>query len=832
MSNQLIGVARLSIFKQAITLVGYLAIACGKNPVYAQIIPDNTLGNEGSVVSPDVEIKGEPGDRIDGGAVRGANLFHSFQQFNIGDGQRVYFANPTGIDNILSRVTGNNVSNILGTLGVNGSANLFLINPNGIIFGKNASLDVGGSFLGSSADSLLFPEGEFSATNMQKPLLTINAPIGLNFRDNPGDIVNSAKDPNLIDPDSGFPLGLKVESGKNIFLVGGNVSLEGGKLTAPAGRVNVGGLSTAGQVKFNENGSLSFPDQVAREDVSLSDKAVVNVAGTRGGNIFITADNIQINGNSGLLGGTYADGQLDSQSGDINLNATGVINLDTGSIDNGVQIGNAGNISIATGSLNMSNGALIATSTIGKGNAGNVKINANEIISVDGDKNGIFSSILSQVEKTGKGNSGGIDITTKNLSVTNGGSVSVSTFGEGNAGNVKINANETISVDGVKDGFLSTIVSRVNENGKGNAGGIDITTKNLSVTNGGQISASTFGEGNAGNVKINANKTIFVDGVKDDFLSTIASRVNDNGKGNAGGLDITTKNLSVTNGGFIDASTFGNGNVGNIKIKATSLNLDRGLIQSANEPLTHIQSSDEKIIPGGNINLNIKDLLHMRNQSLISAKASNNANGGNIIINAPNGFIVAFPNENSDITANALEGRGGNINIKTQGIFGIEPRDRLTPLNDITASSDFGISGVVNINTPDFDPSREQVELPSEVINIAGLINQNLCTVGEGSEFILTGRGGLPNSPKDLLNAEPSWEDWRITSEQIGSLPIDYTRSNLSKNVNNKPKKIVEAQGWKIAPNGKIILTAEPFGVTPENLRSRPLNCQTLREKP
>ncbi len=123
-------------------------------PVQAQIIPDSTLGTEASQLNQNQIIKDAPGDKIDGGATRGINLFHSFSEFNIQNGQRVYFANPTGVENILTRVTGRNGSNIFGTLGVAGAANLFLINPNGILFGQNASLDVQGSFVGKTANGV------------------------------------------------------------------------------------------------------------------------------------------------------------------------------------------------------------------------------------------------------------------------------------------------------------------------------------------------------------------------------------------------------------------------------------------------------------------------------------------------------------------------------------------------------------------------------------------------------------------------------------------------------------------------------------------------------
>src|ERR671933_204580 len=168
----------------AIASTGMLGVLTfSENPAVAQITPDATLGTESSVVTPNINIRGLPGDRIDGGAVRGANLFHSFQEFNVGDGQRVYFANPTGIENILSRITGNNLSNILGTLGVDGGANLFLLNPNGIIFGPNAKLDIAGSFVASTANSVVFENGyQFSAKNPEAPpLLTVNVPLGVQY---------------------------------------------------------------------------------------------------------------------------------------------------------------------------------------------------------------------------------------------------------------------------------------------------------------------------------------------------------------------------------------------------------------------------------------------------------------------------------------------------------------------------------------------------------------------------------------------------------------------------------------------------------------------------
>jgi filamentous hemagglutinin family protein len=154
------------LFLSAIVL-GASLISGDRTLAQSRIAPDETLGYQNSRVTPNVEIKGTPSEQIDGGARRGGNLFHSFREFNVNEGRGAYFTNPAGVENIFSRVTGGNPSEILGKLGViGGDANLFFINPNGIIFGANASLDVGGSFLATTADGIGFGEtGQYQNDN-------------------------------------------------------------------------------------------------------------------------------------------------------------------------------------------------------------------------------------------------------------------------------------------------------------------------------------------------------------------------------------------------------------------------------------------------------------------------------------------------------------------------------------------------------------------------------------------------------------------------------------------------------------------------------------------
>ena len=208
----------------------------------AQITPDGTTSTTVNQAGNDFTI--EQGSRV------GDNLFHSFNEFSVPTLGSASFNNASDIANIFSRVTGSNISTIDGLLSANGAADLFLINPNGIIFGPNARLNIGGSFFASTADSLLFEDNvAFSASNpAATPLLTVSVPIGANFRDNPRGIVNQARGN-----------GLEVAPGQNLTLLGGNINFEVGNATARGGSIVLGGLSKAGTVTFNDDGILNFP---------------------------------------------------------------------------------------------------------------------------------------------------------------------------------------------------------------------------------------------------------------------------------------------------------------------------------------------------------------------------------------------------------------------------------------------------------------------------------------------------------------------------------------------------------------------------------------------
>ncbi|MFM2314507.1 MAG: hypothetical protein RLZZ04_3783, partial [Cyanobacteriota bacterium] len=288
----------------SLTVSGILIFS--HNQVSAQVTPDNTLGDESSVVN----TRDANSESIDGGAVRGQNLFHSFQEFNVGEDRGVYFTNPDAITNIFSRVTGDNVSNILGTLGVDGAANLYLINPNGIVFGEGASLDVQGSFTATTADGIEFGEqGFFSVSDPESPkLLTINPSAYLFNQVAPGAIANSSQASADFNPDTSFDdgfFGLRVPDGQNLLLLGGDLNFDGGGLVASGGRIDLGAIAGEGVVGLNANGSLNIPDSLSRGDVSLTNGAGFLVAGDGGGDIAIAATDIRIDSASNITAGIY-----------------------------------------------------------------------------------------------------------------------------------------------------------------------------------------------------------------------------------------------------------------------------------------------------------------------------------------------------------------------------------------------------------------------------------------------------------------------------------------------------------------------------------------------
>lgn len=869
-------------------------------PSNAEIVPDATLPVNTRV------IVNDSNNFIQGGTQAGSNLFHSFREFSLLRGETAFFNNSTDIQNIFTRVTGGSISNIDGAIKANGTANLFLLNPHGIIFGPNASLNIGGSFVATTASAVQFGNGrDFSAnvSGQNTPLLIVSVPLGLQYGLNPGNIVNRSTD------------GLQVRSGNSLILAGGDVRLDGGKILAPGGRVElaaVAGGETVGLNAFGNNVSLNVPAQIAKVDVSLTNSADVNVRAGGGGNIAVNAHNLNMTEGSKLRAGIAEGlGAPDALAGNIDINAAGAISFDgvdnidipsgTYNLVRGEGVGQGGDINITAESLSLTNGALIKASTFGDGNAGNVNLRIRNSISFDGGNGENSSGVYTRVEDyQAVGNAGNIQIVTGSLSVTNGAVITASTQGRGNGGNVEIYVRNDTVLDGLgplqeitlPSGPLqfqqsSGLYSSVRRTGVGEGGNIRVTTRSLSVTNGALIIARTEGQGRAGNITVNAADFVTVDGVgSDNSSSALLAPTEPGARGRGGDITVNTNIFRVSNGAVVNSQTLNEYDGGNITINANIFeaagggqaiattrssgqagNLtvnaadkiviygsDRNFSDRASLFNTNIVGNNEgaasglfastgKDSTGGGGNLNVKtgqlmirdgakvtvsadgqgsagnsriaaDSIHlnngtiaattqagnfgnitlqtgnlqMRHNSQITTNASGTATGGNINIEA--GTVAAL--ENSDIRANAIRGRGGNIIINTQGIF-------RSFNSDIDASSELGINGNVELRTPDIDPVQGlNLPITPGVPPQPTPACQN--SGPRASRFVITGRGGWPPTPRERV-------------------------SRGSENNDVEAEPLVEAQGWIINPKGEVELVANAPVVVPYSPGAVPPIC-------
>ncbi|MEI1373196.1 filamentous hemagglutinin N-terminal domain-containing protein [Nostoc sp. UHCC 0926] len=753
----------------------------------AQIQKDGTLGSESSIITPKL-IDGQPTDQIDGGAVRGTNLFHSFEQFSVSAGRTAHFNNAIDIQNIISRVTGNSISNIDGILKANGTANLFLINPNGIVFGPNASLNIGGSFVASTASNLNFADGtKFSATSPQTtPLLTLSVPIGLQFGATAAPIRNQSQaKPDGATNNFGQGVGLQVQQGKTLALIGGDITLEGGNITGKQARIELGSVAGNSLVSLsptNQGWALGYEGVQNFQTIQLTAQngipSVVDASGEDGGNI-------QIQGASVELG-------LSAVLSTVSYNTA-----------------NSGNINITTKNLVVRDGAQLQ---------GQLTINASDSVELIGgtsipllpDGSDLISSGLFSATYSDK-NAGSITINTGKLRIEGGARISTSSEGiyryitnqltlanTGKAGNLTVNASESVELIGTSPNGsrLSGLFSGTE--GPGDGGNLTLTTGQLIIKDGAAITVSS-----------QARKNVIYIG-------------DPNNLGKAGDLNITARSILLDNKG-----------------KLTS-NSESG--------------------KGGNITLQVRDLLLMRRESKITTNAGTTGlggDGGNISIKAPNGFLVAAPLGNSDITANAFSGSGGKITITAKNIFGFVPRtgadvEKLgptgeknpnnLPTNDITAFSQQNpsLNGTVQINSPDADPSRGLVELPVNVVDASKQIVADCnsgAKIARGS-FIRTGRGGLIADPTQPLIADDAvLADWITLSPEsqnraggIQKRAVVQAQRNTeekSQKVNyvNEPTQIVEAQGWVIDANGNVVLVAQVPTATPHNSWLNTASC-------
>ncbi|HEY9649440.1 MAG TPA: filamentous hemagglutinin N-terminal domain-containing protein, partial [Coleofasciculaceae cyanobacterium] len=505
----------------------------------SQIIRDTTLVDSTTVTS-----NGST-STITGGTRAGSNLFHSFQEFSIPQGSEAFFNNDFDIQNIISRVTGGKTSTIDGILRANGTANLFLINPSGIIFGANAQLNIGGSFIATTADSLKFSDGsEFSATNpTAPPLLVVNVPIGLQFGSNPGTIINRSQANSLLPLPNPNQVGLEVLPGQTLGLIGGDVLLEGGNLRAFQGQIELGSVASSGFVSLTPTTTgLNFGYQGIETfgSIELSGTAAVNASGLGGGTIRVRGGDVSLTEGSKLVAETFGDmngGGIDIQANQFNVRSQAYVSTSTflGS-------GAGGSLTVTADDVNVEGTSPFTTSQqllTGTFNPLNLR-------------DGLFSL------SGGSGKAGDLTINAARLHLQNGANVLTTAFLNGDGGNLTLNISE---LGDFSDGSLLFTGSA----GAGDAGNIAITAKQLRLLEGTSISTTPgpTSSGRGGNLMLTAD-SVELRGTPAEATVPGGLFTTTLGTGDAGNLTIATNQLRVFNGTHISTSTAGSGRGGDL----------------------------------------------------------------------------------------------------------------------------------------------------------------------------------------------------------------------------------------------------------------------------
>jgi filamentous hemagglutinin family protein len=676
------------------------------------IVTDGTMGAIERLDGNYINIPQELGNTV------GGNLFHSFAEFNIAADQIVDFTGSDALQNVFSRVTGTEVTRIEGALTSSiANAAFYFINPNGIIFGENAQVNIPGAFHVSTADKIDFPAhgGVFYADSNPVSTLSSEAPAAFGFLD------SSSANNGLIQVN-----GTRIGAGarQTLDMVAGDIMIENNAIiTTPTGEMRLVALQGTGSVSLDKsaNGALSLPDATPTLTnsgrISLNN-SVINTTGGRASRI-------------GLWGGAVSltnsrAGAVNNEAIDVNSENGIDIHSSSLTVDHSVMasaasdIGKAGNIAIKTGALDIRNGGAITSSTIAEGNAGNVDVVA-DVVTIDNQGGARYvNGIVSRAEKGSSGQAGNVTVKAGTLNILNGGIISSSTFAQGGAGRISVTA-DTLSIDDTVNSPVDTgIVSRANEDSRGQTGDIIVTANDRLYL--------------AGSGLISIENRATVSAVDAALI-------------NPGFISITAANIAMTDNSNIISRSIGNIAAGKIGVNfARQLNMASSLIS------TRANTGD-----GGSITINGGEAIYLQDSGFKTTVSGEGSNGGDIFTTAD---VLAM--NTGIIQANAVSGSGGDISLNLKALI---PSGNTLLLggatlvwqpsefgfNLIQAASQTGVSGTVNVTAP-------QLNLSGIIANLGNpqfdtdIISQDYCGLGIGSSLTRTGAGGLkPKSTNQLL---------------------------------------------------------------------------------
>jgi len=586
-----------------------LLLLAGASPARAEVVFDGSLGGPAGpaqTLGADYRIPVSAGSVPEGGA----SVFHSFSAFGIETGRSATFFNdtPQAISHVISRVTGGSPSEIYGTLrSTIGAADLWLLNPAGVVFGPGARLDLPAGLHVSTAQSLRFADGaSFAATPQGSEVLTAAAPVAFGF-------LGPAAGNVVVQPDAGVAAG----GSNSVLLPHGTLELGGGSVDVAGSVVTGNGsllVSARDAIDVHDRGSLaanatvSFgPSGLVYDQARLSLSAErVNVIGPAS-----AAESPRMVG----LGVFRPDGGsgLEIHAGDLVVTGSALV-------ETVAAFGKAPPITIATRTLDtrgwresgsgedassvrdpFGGGTLRATSQE-RGAGGDIRIDASEWVrmgdrTADNQWAGVLTQAgsasepaatitirtpLLQLDHEGQisnrtlgtdplGRPGTIDLDVGELRLEDGARIEVDTATGGNRppGTIRVRASGSVTLIGrgpvsLDDLVAPTELSAVQRGGAGTGGAIEIEAARLVLRDGALLDGRSHP-----NVAGDASKLEIRVETLDSKRSFVVS--DSQGSGRAGNIDVEATAAAVVEAGALAARTYGSGNAGSLRVEAPSL---------------------------------------------------------------------------------------------------------------------------------------------------------------------------------------------------------------------------------------------------------------------
>jgi filamentous hemagglutinin family protein len=626
--------------------LGWLALVAALVPGAASaqhITIDGTLSPARTLAGPRYLIGANLGRQV------GGNLFESFGIFGLTAGERATFTGPASIANVIGRVTGGEPSSIDGAiLSKIAGANVYLINPWGVIFGTKGSVNVTGSFYASTANYLRAANGaRFQATHPGASTLTAAPPAAFGFL--------GAK-PAAITVD-----GSALTARGTIGLVGGAVSVrDGATIKAAGGTIDVLAAAGKGEAPVNPRaGAALTVSRFGRVNIAGGSSLEVGNASGRGhaGSVFVRSGSLAISAST-----IEADNYGAGRGGVIVLLADGRIALAGGTVlagNAGRGNGDAGDIIVKAGSLSIESGGVISAGTSGIGKGGFIAVDVAGLLTISGAA-GVVSGIGAQANSGSTGNAGDVFVRAGKLSIGANGEISAGTFGSGAGGDVLVDVAGLLTISGA-GADIDAQANSGNTFGSGHGGIVAVRAGALFLEDGAQISVSSFSAGTAGEVSVQVAGSLTIEQASGIFSNALAS----NGEG-AGRVTVVAGSLSIDGGGQISAGTWGTGKGGDISVEVS----DRLTINGAVGVFTGIaaQANSGSTGRAGDITVTAGTLF-VADGGQISGNTFGTGHGGIVTVRAG----ALFLKDGAQISVSSFAaGAAGEVSVQVAGSLTIE----------------------------------------------------------------------------------------------------------------------------------------------------------------